>query len=293
VLQSLCRWHRFARQGKRQGCTGWILVFGCLLLGSLIGASLIQGALLPPNAAETTEKPMLSNSDPTLDRAFAIALSDVEGNVHPYRAGWLETTKPVLMAGAGYDTPWTRDAAINVWNGAGLLWPEVAKNTLLSVLERKDGKALIGGQYWDAILWTTGAWNSYLYTGDRDFLGLALEATENTLAQSGNSRSSTRPTDCFVARLSTAMGSRLIPIAMLRTPGAAAQSWTGPVTIENAQRKLAMGCRCLRYRPTAHTYMVMNCCPGWPRRWAGLLILPGRRRIAACGENITRSWGDR
>lgn len=63
------------------------------------------------------------------------------------------------MGGAGYDTPWTRDAAINVWNGAGLIWLEVSRNTLLSVLERKAGKLVIGGQYWDAIIWATDAWN--------------------------------------------------------------------------------------------------------------------------------------
>jgi len=49
---------------------------------------------------------------------------------------------------------------------------------------RADGQVRIGekyGQYWDAIVWTTGAWNHYLYTGDRDFLALAFEVTENSL----------------------------------------------------------------------------------------------------------------
>jgi len=125
----------------------------------------------------------LATNDPKLDRAFAIALADASGNIHPYKAGLLESASPVLMAGAGYNTPWTRDAAINTWNAAGLLWPDVARNTLRSVLDTKNGTLMIGGQYWDAILWTTGAWNYYLYSGDSNFLGEAFAATKNTLAQ--------------------------------------------------------------------------------------------------------------
>lgn len=117
-----------------------------------------------------------------MNRAFAIALADASGNIHNYKAGLLDSAQPVLMAGAGYDTPWTRDAAINTWNAAGLLWPAIARNTLLAVLEKKGGRLIIGGQYWDAILWTTGAWNYYLYTGDQAFLDDAFTATVNTLA---------------------------------------------------------------------------------------------------------------
>ena len=39
---------------------------------------------------------------------------------------------PVILAGLHYDTPWTRDAAINAWNGGSLILPEVSRNTLLS-----------------------------------------------------------------------------------------------------------------------------------------------------------------
>jgi len=56
----------------------------------------------------------------------------------------------------------TRDASINAWNGASLILPDVARNTLLSVLDRTDGGVRIGGQYWDCIVWTTGAWHHYL-----------------------------------------------------------------------------------------------------------------------------------
>lgn len=134
-------------------------------------------------SAQTKDAVQFTSSDPDLTQAFAIAKADIHGNIKDYHAGLLEQKEPVLMAGAGYDTPWTRDAAINSWNAAGLLWPDVARSTLLSVLERRDGRIFIGGQYWDAILWTTGAWNYYLYTGDRTFLSQAFDATRNTLAE--------------------------------------------------------------------------------------------------------------
>ena len=129
--------------------------------------------------------PSLRTSSPEIDRAFAIALDDLALNIHPFCGGLLAREAPVFLAGASYDTPWTRDAAINVWNGGGLLHPEVARNTLVSVLERRDGELRIGGEYWDAVVWTPGAWSLYLATGDRDFLVLALEATRNSLAHFG------------------------------------------------------------------------------------------------------------
>ena len=125
--------------------------------------------------------PTLRTSSPELDRAFEIALADLSRNIRPFQDGLLEREAPVFLAGESYDTPWTRDAAINVWNGGGLLHPEVARNTLMSVLERRDGEIRIGGEYWDAIVWVPGAWSLYLVTGDRDFLAQALETTRNSL----------------------------------------------------------------------------------------------------------------
>ena len=92
-------------------------------------------------------------NDEDLNSAFRIALGDIYGNIYPFRDGLLEKEAPVLLAGLGYDTPWTRDASINTWNCGGLLYPEIGKNTLLSVLEKSDGKVKIGGQYWDCIIW--------------------------------------------------------------------------------------------------------------------------------------------
>src|SRR6266498_3500545 len=125
--------------------------------------------------------PSLHTDNPAVNRAYRIALGDLLGNIQPFKEGLLEEPKPVILAGLDYDTPWTRDAAINVWNGVGLLWPEVARNTLLSVLERENDRLMIGGQYWDAMIWSMGAWSYYLYTGDKEFLALSLEAVRNSM----------------------------------------------------------------------------------------------------------------
>ncbi len=123
----------------------------------------------------------LTTNDHAINRAFRIACGDLIGNIVPFSDGLLTTARPAIVAGMDYDTPWTRDAAINVMNAAGLLFPDEAKNTLLSVLDYVDGQVRIIGQYWDAIIWVEGAWAYYRYTGDRAFLALALAATCNSL----------------------------------------------------------------------------------------------------------------
>lgn len=127
--------------------------------------------------------PTLHASSAPVARAYRLALGDLLGNVQPFQDGLLPTPAPVLLAGLDYDTPWTRDAAINVWNGLGMFLPQVAANTLLSVLKAPAGQVRIGGQYWDAIIWAVGAWAYYLQTGDRDFLALALRAVTHSLAR--------------------------------------------------------------------------------------------------------------
>jgi len=99
----------------------------------------------------------------------------------PFQNGLLEEPEPVILAGLHYNRPWTRDASINAWNGASLIVPDVSRNTLLSVLTRDRGNVRIGGQYWDAIVWASGAWHHYLYTGDQAFLTVALDAVQNSL----------------------------------------------------------------------------------------------------------------
>ena len=125
--------------------------------------------------------PEMRTSNPAINRAYRIAMGDLLGNVRMFQDGLLDAPQPVLLAGLDYDTPWTRDASINVWNGLGLFWSGAARNTLLAVLERRQDGLYIGGQYWDAMIWSIGAWTFYLHTGDRDFLSLAFEAVKNSL----------------------------------------------------------------------------------------------------------------
>lgn len=119
--------------------------------------------------------------DEIVGDAFRIALGDFFGNIQPWRGVLSERPAPCILAGLGYDTPWTRDASLNAWYAASLLARDVAKNTLLAVLEKDVWGLRIGGQYWDAIVWTTGAWNHHLCTNDRDFLATAFEASKNSI----------------------------------------------------------------------------------------------------------------
>lgn len=125
--------------------------------------------------------PCLDTGDYEVNFAFRIAMGDIFGNLSSCKAGLLEKEETVLLAGLDYHTVWTRDNSINVWNGGGLLFPAIARNTLMSVLESRHGKIHIGGQYWDAIIWCIGAWYYYLYTGNKEFLKLALESVRNSL----------------------------------------------------------------------------------------------------------------
>lgn len=127
------------------------------------------------------EIPQLITNNEDINKAFRIAISDVIASINLHKDGLLDKEKEVIYAGMGYDMPWTRDAAINVWNCCGILFPEVSKNTLLSVLTEDEYGIRAGGEYWDSIIWVTGAWNYYLYTLDKDFLELAYEASVNTI----------------------------------------------------------------------------------------------------------------
>lgn len=123
----------------------------------------------------------LHTGDEIIDLAFRTAIGDVLGNIAPLASGLLKQDRPVLMAGLDYDSPWTRDAAFNVWNGVALLIPEVARDTLLSVLDVTGDQVRIGGQYWDAVIWAAGAWSYHLHTADRSLLPIAVEAIGTTL----------------------------------------------------------------------------------------------------------------
>ena len=68
-----------------------------------------------------------------LTRAYEVALNDALLNIHMFQDGALTEPARCIMAGEIYDTPWTRDAAINVWNAFALLDRDVSRNTLMSV----------------------------------------------------------------------------------------------------------------------------------------------------------------
>ena len=112
----------------------------------------------------------LSSDNPLVNEAFNLALKTVDINVR----------RGILAAGADYGREWTRDIAINSWNGVSLLRPAVAEKSLWSITINKD---TIGHQYWDKIIWVTAAYNHYLATGDQSFLKQAYKCSANTIKQ--------------------------------------------------------------------------------------------------------------
>lgn len=94
--------------------------------------------------------------------------------------------KLMFRAGGDYQTPWTRDAAINTWNAGRLLLPRVGRNTLLAVcVNDKNGDPIIqpDDQRWDRVVWTVGAWQYYLASGDQEFLTIARGIVARGLKQ--------------------------------------------------------------------------------------------------------------
>lgn len=121
--------------------------------------------------------------DRTLTDAYKVAIADCISNVKKYQGGVLTTAEDCIIAGADYTTPWTRDTAINVWNAFALLDRKVSRSTLLSVLRKSGNNYYIDGQYWDAMIWSIGAYQYILVTGDNDFLKTAQNAVSNSLAK--------------------------------------------------------------------------------------------------------------
>jgi hypothetical protein len=92
------------------------------------------------------------------------------------------TAAGFVRAGGGYDDPWTRDAAINCWNAASLLAPDVARATLLKVCDLDRGVVAQDNQWWDQIIWVIGAWEHVAVTGDTEFAATAYEIGRASLA---------------------------------------------------------------------------------------------------------------
>ena len=136
----------------------------------------------PSNMSFELTYPNVKTGNRTLDLAYRIAIGDLFTNIQDYKSKLTSEVVPVIIAGVDYNNPWIRDAAINSWNGSSFVIPEIAENTLFSVIkEQEDGKLIMTGQYWDAMLWTTGAWNHYLVTGDKEFLKQAFKITRDAL----------------------------------------------------------------------------------------------------------------
>ena len=125
--------------------------------------------------------PYFFSDNNILNRACRIASGDIAGNCVPFQDGLLKEEKVCMIAGLDYETPWTRDTAINTMNALCISDPQTAHNTLLSVCFEENGKTYIGGQYWDAIIWALGAWQYYLVNSDREFLVFAADTIANTL----------------------------------------------------------------------------------------------------------------
>lgn len=125
--------------------------------------------------------PYLLTTNDSINKAYRLAVATLYANIYSFKDGILEKEEPVVIAGLGYVTPWTRDAAINTWNACGLVCPEISLNTLKSVINKNDKGYYIDGEYWDKIIWSVGAWWYYLYSGNKEFLKIAYEAIANTL----------------------------------------------------------------------------------------------------------------
>jgi glycogen debranching enzyme len=112
----------------------------------------------------------LTSNNKQVEQAFQLAVQTVD----------LNTRSGILAAGADYGGEWTRDISINSWNGASILRPVVAEQSLWSVTINKD---TIGHQYWDKIIWVIAANNYYKVTGDKTFLKKAYQCSVNSMEQ--------------------------------------------------------------------------------------------------------------
>ena len=131
-------------------------------------------ALLPalcPVTAGAQIVPVLKTKNTRIDNTFKLSVQILYRN----------TQDNLIKAGGEYGGEWTRDCSINSWNAASLLEPESAQYSLWSVTT--DNRTYIGHQYWDQIIWVTGAYDYYEKTGDRAFLNQAYIASTNTMTR--------------------------------------------------------------------------------------------------------------
>jgi len=167
------------------------------LLGGTAATGVAQAAPAVPStpAAASAQAPtlQLGNEDTNafLGASYTNALVNLlDINQVPYDEATYDATGflsggTFFRAGGGYDQPWTRDATVNSWNAGSLLAPDVARNTLWAVVKKPsdDGSLILqqDSQWWDQVVWITGAWNHYLVTGDDQFLADAYTTAANTI----------------------------------------------------------------------------------------------------------------
>jgi len=180
------------KNGQRITATMAALAVGAA--SAIVGAASTSAA---PGAAAvgSTQAPTLelgnADTDALLGASYKNALVNLlDINQVPYDEATYDATGflsggTFLRAGGGYDQPWTRDATVNSWNAGSLLAPDVARNTLWAVVKKpSDAGSLIlqqDSQWWDQVVWITGAWNHYLVTGDEQFLADAYTTAVNTV----------------------------------------------------------------------------------------------------------------
>ena len=125
--------------------------------------------------------PSLEIDNTLINKACRIAIGDFVGNIQLWSSDANKKSELCILAGLDYDKPWTRDASLNSWFAGNLLTPDIALKTLKSVLTEDKGGIRIGGQYWDAVIWITAAWQHYLVSGNAEFLKTTLTVAENSL----------------------------------------------------------------------------------------------------------------
>jgi len=166
--------------------------------GYAIVGQYAAAAVLHPPAVSANYAPVLAFEDRMVQSNLGLAYQSAIDNLrwmntvpdveNKHNAARLMTGDPGLFirAGGGYKEPWTRDASLNSWNAASLLEPVAARNTLWAVCERApDGSLLIqqDNQWWDKVIWITGAWSHYTVTGDRTFLASAYGVAQDELSR--------------------------------------------------------------------------------------------------------------
>jgi hypothetical protein len=130
--------------------------------------------------AGSPDHPTLQAGDERLGRLYGSALATLARVVKPGPQG----APPVVTAGGGYPTPWTRDASINAWSGVSLLDPPLAAATLRAVTQPGPEGDVVqqDNQLWDQVVWVVAAWRHVQVTGDLDWARWALGVARRTLA---------------------------------------------------------------------------------------------------------------